>query len=258
MRAARQVGSAGSAIHSRSPSCNQAVHQAQIRAEEARYEAALSHCQIIFVGSLRPGHCEAGRARCCPRLKKLPCASFLLLRACEEVKKRVGRMRDMAKVKFSRCSECPMGAARESDISDRQWIERRSRWLRGHAMAGKTNDAFKVHPLTLSYKHLLVAALLSDHSQSCRQPWQTSNIVQRTPGMCQDFSMLLVDQPRQARLHDRNLRVAKLIEVKKDLRRTHRTIRGQQGQLQGNCRLQEFKALRRLMKREALSFFSTF
>ncbi|CAE7602963.1 dpkA [Symbiodinium sp. KB8] len=69
----------------------EAVHQAQIRAEEARYEATVK-----------------------------------LAERDVEVKKRVGRMRDMAKVKFSR-----------------QWIERRSRWLRGHAMAGKTNDAFK-------------------------------------------------------------------------------------------------------------------
>ncbi|CAE7578284.1 gpt [Symbiodinium sp. CCMP2592] len=91
-----------------------------------------------------------------------------------EVKKRVGRMRDMAKVKFSR-----------------QWIERRSRWLRGHAMASKTNDAFKA---TLANKQ----------------------------------------NNAEARLHDRNLRVAKLIEVKK-----------------------EFKALRRLMKGEAGFFFST-
>jgi len=108
----------------------EAVHQAQIRAEEARYEATVK-----------------------------------LAERDVEVKKRVGRMRDMAKVKFSR-----------------QWIERRSRWLRGHAMAGKTNDAFKA---TLANKQ---------HNA-------------------------------EARLHDRNLRVAKLIEVKK-----------------------EFKALRRLMK----------
>eukprot|EP00439_Symbiodinium_sp_Y106_P034287 s5348_g4.t1 len=69
----------------------EAVHQAQIRAEDARYEATVK-----------------------------------LAERDVEVKKRVGRMRDMAKVKFSR-----------------QWIERRSRWLRGHAMASKTNDAFK-------------------------------------------------------------------------------------------------------------------
>ncbi|CAE7296738.1 gpt [Symbiodinium pilosum] len=107
------------------------VHKGQIRAEDARYEATVK-----------------------------------LAERDVEVKLRVGRMRDMAKVKFSR-----------------QWIERRTRWLRGHAMASKASDASKI-------------AIINKQKNA------------------------------QARIHDRNVRVAKLIEVKK-----------------------EFKALRRMMNR---------
>ncbi|CAE7418506.1 gpt [Symbiodinium natans] len=130
----------------------QAVHQAQIRAEDTRYEAT-AFSQRRYPTA--PSH------QCYRETVKLAERDV-------EVKKRVGRLRDMAKVKFSR-----------------QWIERRTRWLRGHAMASKANDAFKV---TLNNKQ----------------------------------------KNAQARIHDRNLRVAKLIEVKK-----------------------EFKALRRLMNRLA-------
>mmetsp|Transcript_40253 Transcript_40253/g.93240 ORF Transcript_40253/g.93240 Transcript_40253/m.93240 type:complete len:583 (-) Transcript_40253:64-1812(-) len=111
----------------------EAVHEDQIQAEDARYEATVK-----------------------------------LAERDVEVKRRVGRLRDTAKIRYSR-----------------QWIERRARFLQGHALACKRNDASKV-------------AIVNKQKNA------------------------------QARVHDRNVRMAKLIELKK-----------------------EFKALRRLMNRLA-------